>query len=449
MHFDYLGLSNYYFIDPHWLYDIFCQVHTSMMGVNSKIDGKHSSQIQGIKNVTFLLFFAANDCKISRSQLQHIFEECQISYKHYKAIFKLLCRFEVAIPLDSDTFLIPSVLESNPHNKLFSSTDCYFPCNKLPALPLQKQFSYRGLLPAPAYTDPTYSTITLHFTGMCYRRLFIAHHVPEIFWCKLISRFISSANNFYTTFLSNCAKGICIEKMANVGDAVICSNHCKWLYWSNGITLTFGGDVLLCVNGLMQSTSGENSDGGHRTPLSATADIIKTMKFLNGKQWVQYFREDMDGIEVNVPDYMVQSSSEETGTMHHSFKLGMQILPQVLEIFNEVCTEIFENNSEESIYSSACLQQLVACPYCYGDKKGIDIEFDSLTVSEHSLSQSLQSLFRQSLHPIDVYEDVENPGIGGHGFTIQLLILKAQKSGIVSCPVHGDLKLLYLTPDLV
>jgi len=39
MHFDSLGLSDYYFIDPHWLFDIFCQVHTSMRNVNNKIDG--------------------------------------------------------------------------------------------------------------------------------------------------------------------------------------------------------------------------------------------------------------------------------------------------------------------------------------------------------------------------------------------------------------------------
>ena len=26
LHFDNLDLSDYYFIDPHWLYDVFCQV---------------------------------------------------------------------------------------------------------------------------------------------------------------------------------------------------------------------------------------------------------------------------------------------------------------------------------------------------------------------------------------------------------------------------------------
>ena len=41
MHFDNLGLSGYYFIDPHWLYHVFCEVCTSpMLSYSSKIDSK-------------------------------------------------------------------------------------------------------------------------------------------------------------------------------------------------------------------------------------------------------------------------------------------------------------------------------------------------------------------------------------------------------------------------
>ena len=42
MHFDNLGLGDYYFIDPHWLYYVFCQVCTSsMLTCSSKIDSKY------------------------------------------------------------------------------------------------------------------------------------------------------------------------------------------------------------------------------------------------------------------------------------------------------------------------------------------------------------------------------------------------------------------------
>ena len=41
MHFDFPGVSDCYFIDPHWLYGVFCQVCKSpMFHYSSRIDSK-------------------------------------------------------------------------------------------------------------------------------------------------------------------------------------------------------------------------------------------------------------------------------------------------------------------------------------------------------------------------------------------------------------------------
>ena len=40
MHLDYPGLSDYYFIDPHWLYNVFRRVCTSSMLTSSSINSK-------------------------------------------------------------------------------------------------------------------------------------------------------------------------------------------------------------------------------------------------------------------------------------------------------------------------------------------------------------------------------------------------------------------------
>ena len=37
LHFDNLDLSDYYFIDPHWLYDVFSQVCTPSVLTSNKI----------------------------------------------------------------------------------------------------------------------------------------------------------------------------------------------------------------------------------------------------------------------------------------------------------------------------------------------------------------------------------------------------------------------------
>jgi len=391
--------------------------------------------------------------KVHRSYIIRLFIGCNIPENYFRPIIKLLCRYDVAIPLDSETLLLPSTLSNNPHNKLYSSINCKFPCNIVPSTPpLPKQLIFDNLI-SDSCTVTASKKINLQFTNMCYRRLFLSHHIPECFWPKLIPRFIASAKNFYEILLNNCVEGMTIERMTNVGDAVICSHHCRWLYWSNGITLTFGDDVLLCVNGLMQSSSDLKSEG-HKIPLSVTVDKIKAMKFYFGRQWEELFYDNTDGFEVNVPDYVVHSSVEDKCKIRTSVKLGPQILSHILEILNELCAELFKSHSEKGIYSDSFFSQLVACPLCYGDTPGDDPREDDDSDDEYgdtSMTDTLHSLFGQSIRPFDVSENVAAPEniLTCFGFSIRTCILIAQKSGIVDCPIHGHIKLKYLTPDLV
>jgi len=368
---------------------------------------------------------------------------------YYRPLCKLLCRFEIAIPLDSDTLLLPSFFECIPENAIFDSVDCNFPRNQTPDLFTQELDSCGSLFPAPVRVKSQFESINLRFTGMCYRRLFLVHHIPENFWQRLISRFLVSAEHFYEILLNNCVEGTSFEKMTNVGDAVICKNHCKWLYWKNGITLMLGNDVLLCVNGLMKSTSGSNKN--HRTPLTSTFNKIKSMQFFTGSEWV--LNEEFDGFEVNIPDYTVQSSIEESGNSHYSCILSYQILSYVLDIVGESCTEFFKTLTEGGIYSN--FFQLVVCPYCYGDRCAeneiavLEETLENTFESSSTSADTLHSFFTQSIQPIDIDNTIPNPGGDFHGFTIQVCILNAQRSGTINCPRHGELGLIYLTPDLV
>ena len=381
-----------------------------------------------------------NQGKVRRLLIYQIFEEHKIPTVYYHPLLKLLCNFEIAIPLDSENFLLPSFIEDFPENKIYDSVDCNFPRSQSPGgvLSSQKTNSFSSLFPAPARVSSYFENINLHYTGMCYRRLFLVHHIPENFWPRLISRFLVSAGQLYEILLNNCIDGLCIEKMASVGDAVICRNHCKWLYWRNGITLTFGNDVLLCVNGLMQSSS--------RVPLTSTVDKIKHMKFRTGSEWVQRFYEGTDGFEVSIPDYIVQSTLEENGNSHYSCILSSQILSYVLDIVNELCTEFFKNLSDGGIYSNI---QMVVCPYCFGDKRVDSGTTANTFLSSNASVDTLDSFLAQSIHPVDIKHTIPDPGCDRHGFTIQVCILNAQQGGTIHCPSHGELDLKYLTPDLV
>ena len=342
-------------------------------------------------------------------------------------MFKLLYQFELAIPLGTDTLLLPSTLQCDPHNKLYSSVNCSFPPVDIS---LQKNIS-NGI-------------INLHSTDMCYRRLFVAKHIPEKFWFKLIPVLLSSAEIFYNILLNNCVEGMTLEKIVDVGEAVIGNHQCKCWYWRNGITLMFGDKVLFCINGLMKC--GDMSDDAHRHSQSITTDKIKAMQLVDESKRNQLFPEGGDGIEVNIPDYVVQSSLN--GNTHASCKLSLQIQAQVFDILNEVCIAFFKGDIDRGIYSQRYFKQVVVCPYCYGDSP--------VSVTNPPDDNEMVELEATSLHYVYVrqisfvnYVIQEFEDVGCYGFNIWICILEAQKNGFVSCPSHGKLSLRYLTPDLV
>ena len=52
LHFDNSDLSDYYFIDPHWLYDVFCQVCTTSVLISNNINCEWSYTV-AIRNTVY------------------------------------------------------------------------------------------------------------------------------------------------------------------------------------------------------------------------------------------------------------------------------------------------------------------------------------------------------------------------------------------------------------
>ena len=355
------------------------------------------------------------------SELQKIFDKCGIPERFAKIMFKLLYQFELAIPLGTDTLLLPSTLQCDPQNKLYSSVKSNFPAVDI-HLPVKMS---SGI-------------INLYSTGMCYRRLFVADHVPEKLWLKLVPRFLSSVEVFYNILINNCAEEVTLARTANSSEAVIGNHQCKCLYWRNGVTLMFGDKVLFCINGLLKC--GDMSDDRHSQ--SVTIDKIKAMRSVDESTQNQLFPKDGDGIEVNVPDYVLQSSLH--GKTHASRKLSPQILAQILEFVNELCISLSEGNLDKGIYSQCYFNQVVVCPFCYGDTP---VPVANSRINE-VVETSLRSVYGRHSSGVN-YMTRQAGNAGCYGFDIQICILKAQKYGFVCCPNHGKLNLCYLTPDIV
>lgn len=377
-------------------------------------------------------------------------ETYKITEEAMEPIIALLTKFELAIPLDRNTFLIPSLL-TEQKQKFMCVSDCFPRRMTEPRSPHKgRPYSVSSALSPtgpttnnnlelPAVTRQRLNTgylsvvvqhrvdreVELHFTGMCYRRIFTTHHIPANFWPRVIARFLASAESFYKTISNNCCPEIQPESYVAVGGATIGAQRCMWSYSKNSIELTLGDEPVLCVNALFRSAS-------NKIAISGSVEKVKNMQiYCDVDRFVQ--ANISDGFEVNVPDYIV-TSCRPGGEVCLSNLLGAQILSRALEIIDEVFKEWFEGLLEQGIYSDDNLQHFIPCPYCYGDKKPRVVDDNG------------EGLMTQS------YLSRQPDGVTGEdpvGFSVQHCLFQGRTSNYIKCPQHGDLALKYLAPDLV
>lgn len=337
-------------------------------------------------------------------------------------VITLLQDFEIAIPLNINTLLIPSSLQDKDNKKLFSSEQYNFPRRPC-AIGFENTKGRRT--DKIQFCNGELMCVDLCSTGMCFRRLFFAHHIPASIWPKLIARFLLSTdqNSFHKIICDNCVPGILYKLMSSAGDALIGSLLCKWSYGKNYIELSLGEYSILRVNALFSREDNKQSI------ISATGSKLE--KMLTYKQNNQTVKEVMlqhEGFEVNISDYIIISRSEESNEVHQSDLMSMQILSHVLEIIDEVLRSWFEGLSERGIYSDNYLSHIIPCPFCCGD---LQIETTNHTGD------------------VIVDDDDKDKIVLSVAFSVQYLLQQTLTSSSVICPHHGKLEIKYIAPDTV
>lgn len=438
--------------------------------------------------------------KLNRMQLEQTFSERGLPPDYIGSFIKLLCNFEIAVPLDAETLLIPSLIDDagDKHQRMVRNKYSF------PRQDVRKHMAdvsaahgsiYAArVLPAVAANVHATRRLILHPTGLCYRRIVLLHHIPISFWARLLARCLSSASHFYKIILNNCVSDMAFQRLANPGDVVIGQIPCQWIYWKTGITLDFDNRPLLFVSNLVNPN--DVDEDGRKKPFSSTVDKIKNMGLHNGREWQTSFNMFKNGFEINVPDYILESWSEDSQIEKRvSYLLSAQIMSHILEVIDEVLKEWFEGDS--GLYSSAnnVIQQFVPCPRCFGDEKtpkakqfndnDANVCVQESSVDEPSVprqrfatiacsspavekkvnfnknpSKSLEceeketELFkRYSVRNRTNSVDKVSWTLGcnvGTGFTFKHCMWAAQSGNTtIRCPTHGDLKLLDLIPDAV
>lgn len=358
--------------------------------------------------------------------MKHILEESlatnfKISPDYMAPIITLLQKFELAIPLNMDTILIPSFLLIKGPKRLFSLEQYNFPRNKF-AVDFEDISALQCRTDEIQYSNVEFVYIDLCSTGMCFRRLFFAHHIPASIWPKLIARFLLSTeqNSFHKIICDNCVPHI-PYKLTSAGDALIGSLLCRWSYGRNYIELSLGEHSILRVNALFNKEDNKI--------VSVTRNKLKNMLvYKQDDKIVEEMMQQQEGFEVNIPDYTIISRPEGNNKVHSSDLMSMQMLSHVLEIIDEVLKDWFEGLSERGIYSDSYLTHIIPCPFCCGDLK--------VEKTCHGCGDNSNGI-------------LQNKTGSSVAFSIQYLLQKTRASSNIVCPQHGVLEIDCLAPDVV
>ena len=404
--------------------------------------------------------------KVDRPALEmSLKEKFKISKEFMEPIITLFLRFELAIPLSKNILLIPSLLQNRKVK--FTIQSCNFPRKRAESQDsAYSSFRFNNSYELKSKTDSLRSNfgyeinrqhrsstrcmptmvhasidkqIKLTFTGMCYRRVFGADHIPANFWPRLIARFLSSVESYQKIICNNCFPDIRCENFVD-GSGSIGALKCEWSYGKNFVIFTLGDNDILRINGLYSFHDGSRRV---RINISDTVNNVKQMQVYHGNAVFKPINLS-DGFEVTIPDYIVNSGPDFNNLWQQSELMSAQILSHVLETVDEVLKDWFEGLLERGIYTDKYLTHFIPCPYCFGDE--VEDTVDSDETDSDETDQSDDSLCdKESIPSTNNGKPV--------GFSVQYCLSQARISKYVDCPNHkkdyGKLMLKYLAPDLV
>lgn len=344
------------------------------------------------QNIT--LFLVVQKGSITTQQFYGALTQYGINCDHIELILKLLCKYEVAVKLDANNILIPMLLDDGTKEEDGHTQTFLFPPNpkKLTASDITRK-----------------KRLSLHSNKSCYRRIFMAPHVPVSFWPRFIARCLSC--NYFCQILVNCGKDIAVNRCPAPNKTVVDGEVFQWHYDRRNISLLFGDFTLLTVNSM-----------GNR--LSK-----KVIKFFDSLEEILVECRYKEGFVVTIPSYTVVTMKDDN-ELQCNETFSPQILAHVLELIDQVMRDHFEGLLDQGIYNDNFLLQLIPCPFCYGDK--------------HPDAVGLSSAE-------DIDQDPRYEGIL-FCFSIQFCLQKQQGFEDVICyRIHNVnlLEIKYIAPDLV
>jgi len=323
--------------------------------------------------------------------LSHVFKGKVFPVSYRNEYIELLSKFEVALTLDKYRLLVPSMLASHPKYTIHN-----FP-NVFPRPPIQqvlKQFSDRTSLFAgwdsskdtsslPAISADVSVTNELIRTGLLLRRFYFMSFVPNGFWPRLISRFLTDGT-FFTIILE--AFGLpqakineLMKEHARDSSAAVC--NLSWSYWKTGIEFWYKELSVVRVAEVKPEQSFadclpspsifEHTDS---KPIEPSVDGDGLTFELNC-QWLPVDLQPHRGIEILVPDSVCPQTIQKglnlasiEGVEREPSWMSAKLLAHIVSTLDSLLEDwypgIGARDAKKTNNAIPYVNRIIPCPFC-------------------------------------------------------------------------------------
>ena len=301
------------------------------------------------------------------SVLSQVFKGDVFPQTHRQEYIELLGKFEVALVLNEEQLLVPSMLASTPHFTIHASP------NVFPRPSLEQ-------LLASAASESDGALKNLSSTGLLLRRFYFMTYVPGGFWPRLISRFLSSPVivTIVLTLLGyskNCIQNISKKRMlgGQFGELGL-----QWSYWKTGIELWYKEHSLLRVaelvpGGAFRECKPSPPQYEHAAkctvPIEPCSDAADLTFDLNGL-WMPVDYNPNRGVEILVKDVVCPAVLKERGRDLSSESIwpGAQLLSVVVDSIDNLLEDWYPGlgarDGGKTSESIPYVNRVIPCPFC-------------------------------------------------------------------------------------
>lgn len=292
------------------------------------------------------------------------------------------------------------------------------------------------------------SDVKIERTGLILRRIFMTPPIGLDFWNRIINLCLQK-DDFAAIIWEAFDRDTPMNSHDHGQFYQIGNCQMRWKYWKSGIVLDLNHQTILYINSVRTD---DFTDPVEESVISETFLKARRFKFFDEEDKFIPLQDICSEVfEVVVVDVNIEA--KEGGGTGRVLPISAKLLTKALEMIDGVLRGYSNDFSEDGIYSLSRLFHITPCPVCFGDadNRPKDV-IPKLRCTSDLRRPRLGSVARQAFQSFQNRRSQDSCD-GGRNIVVFSLdqCIEAITNGVdfIECPVHGVLKLDYLTPDIV